>query len=109
MKIYSDVLTRADLFRTTAEHGNIWIDEIQEIKKPRVRKRGWEVKTCGSTNRKTNTGKHGAGDVTAATWDQHGEWFALLYVLDPDARIAIYKDARDFHMRTQDKYALTVG
>ncbi len=109
MKIYSDVMTMGDLFRAAREYGNIWLDDVTEIKNPRVRKRGWIVRTCGNTNRKKNTGTRGAHDLTAATWDQHGEWFARLYLLDEDARIAIYKDARDFHMRTEDKYAITVG
>lgn len=105
MKIYSDAIT-ADVIRsTTREVPGLYIDELSAIPGARVRKYGYVVRTGGNTNRLRNSGVYGADHSTnAASWDQHGQWFALLYAIDPNARIAIYDGANDFHERTKGKY-----
>lgn len=104
MRIYSDKLTTTDLRDTARKIRGLFIDHIEIIRSPRVRKCGYVVITSGESNHWKNSGTYGAATVKAATWDQHGEWFALLYAIDPDARIVNYESARDFHDRTQGKY-----
>jgi len=88
MKIYSDILTRSDLLKTARQvRGGLFVDSVEAIAKPRVRKHGWVVKTSGATNHWKNSGTSGPSHKHAASFDQHGEWFALLYQLDPCAQI----------------------
>ena len=103
MVIYSDVLTTSDLHRTTVN--GLYIDDITPIKNPKVRKRGWKLHTASTTGtRWKNSGTHGAERIEAGTWDDHGFWFANLYAIDPNARIARYQNADDFHAKTNNKY-----
>jgi hypothetical protein len=84
----------------------MYIHQIENICRPKVRARGWKLNTAGSTNHHVNSGIYGAGGVNSASWDQHGQWFAMLYAIDPRARIAIYESADDFHAKTKGKYRL---
>lgn len=108
MKIYSDTLTLSDLHNTVCQVGGIYLDSIESIDRPRVRQNGWIVQTSGSGNRWKNTGTMGASQEKAASFDQHGRWFARLYELDPSARIAIYQGDEDFHEKTQGRYSAAV-
>lgn len=106
MKIYSDVLTREDLFATIRQISGMYIDEIAPLPSTKLRKNGW-IMIVGSTTRKRyrNGGTYGADrQIFAASYDDHGKWYALLYKLDPDARICFYKNADDFHQQTDRRY-----
>jgi|ERR1700729_4346849 len=39
---------------------------------------------------------------TTATYDEHGEWMAKLFEIDPDAIIATYDGVEDFYRQTQE-------
>lgn len=110
MKVYSDTLTLNDLFEAARQVPNVYVDTpVEIISNPRVRSRGYVVR-LGSTvsNRYRNSGTAGAkvwDDSMAASWDDHGHWMARLFDIDPDARIAHYSNANDFHVSTRYAYA----
>jgi hypothetical protein len=107
MRIYSDTLTARDLFETVRMVPGMYLDSIEEIKRAKLRQRGWIVQTAGSSNHWKNSGKNGAGPTYAASYDDHGKWFALLYQRDYEAIIVgagRYNNADDFHKKTRDKY-----
>lgn len=109
MRIYSDQLGTGDLYATMQEIRGMYIQAIQRIRRPKVRSRGWEVVTASYTsNRWKNSGRYGASGVNAASRDDHGRWFAMLFGMDPKARICEYTSAEDFHARTDNKYAALV-
>lgn len=55
----------------------------------------------GQNRRVKNTGTLGAaGYRYAATYREHGWWMRELFALDPDAHVARYKGADDFHNQT---------
>jgi hypothetical protein len=71
----------------------------------RVRRYGWDVALHNATSKRHhNTGTHGAGDEGAATYDDYGRFIAALFAIDPNARIAYYDGADDFHVKTAGKY-----
>jgi hypothetical protein len=103
MKVYSDTLTTSDL--TAAAPTGTYVEAVA-LDRTRVRSRGWNVRLVfPASNRRRNTGVYGAGERGAATWDQHGEWMARLFRLDPRARIAYYDGVDDFHAMTKGVYA----
>lgn len=104
MRIYSDHLDEYSIHK--AARGILFIDSARPLKRPRIRSRGWEVKTSGNTSRWKNSGRYGAERIPAASWDQHGQFFARLYAIDPAAWVAIYQSAEDFSERTQGKYPI---
>lgn len=109
MKVYSDKLTREDLFGAlpTDVYAN-----VRDIPKVRVRTHGWDVSLKGLGARHTrsvNSGEYGAGYHKAASYDDHGEWMMRLFDIDPDARISWWKDRADFMRGTENKYALATA
>jgi hypothetical protein len=104
MKIYSNTLTQGDLYNIARQVPGLYLDGAFPIKSPKVRSKGWTVRTVGTTNRWKNSGTYGAESTYSASYDQHGQWFALLYAIDPDARIVFYENAADFHKKTNNKY-----
>lgn len=105
MKVYSDTLTYADL-RAAARYARIALDTCEPIEGARVRSRGWTVRLSGSSTRHRNSGTHGAAtwESAPATYDEHGHWMAWLFDIDPNARIAEYDGAHNFHAFTYDAY-----
>lgn len=104
MRIYSDVLTSADVAKTA--HGVLKL-AIQPIRRPKLRRHGWNAATAGYSRRWKNTGNRGASVINAASWDDHGRWMARLYEADPQAVIVAarrYTSAEDFHAQTGGKY-----
>lgn len=104
MKIYSNVIPPWTL-------GVLGKDLLQvftvPIKVPRIRRQGYLVTASGNTTRWKNTGKHGASDLRAASWDQHGQWFARIFDRDPAAVIVAngrYDGREDFHAKTSGRY-----
>lgn len=108
MKIYGEL--SFDAIREAAAAEGIQT-AVQFIKRSRVRKHGWNVTSwCIGGRRWKNTGYCGASALRAASWDQHGRWFARLFKFDPNAVIvaaARYEGAEDFHTKTGGKYRLT--
>ena len=105
MKIYSNVLTWGQLI--DALPADV-IASIQVIRRPRVAARGWKVYLEGTGTRhtkKVNSGESGAGYHSAATYDDHGEWMARLFAIDPDARISWWKNRADFDKGTEYRYS----
>lgn len=113
LKIYSNYLLRDDLFEAAQEARMLGagghIQEIKPMGKTRTRTRGYEVQlTNPSSNRHRNSGTHGAAtwESSAATWDDHGHWFAQIFRRDPKAKCGPYDGVQDFHQATNQKYAL---
>lgn len=71
----------------------------------RKRDRAYNVTLRGESRRRPNSGKGGAGDDYAATWDQWGVFLAVLFATDPDMVTPYYADAEEFHHRTLDRFA----
>lgn len=108
MKIYSDKLTTQDLFDKI--RSPLSFERLDIIEHPRVRSKGWDVLLSNdNSNRHFNTGTHGAGEQGAASWDDYGRFIARLYEIDPEARIGIYNDARQFNHDTQGVYSSSDG
>lgn len=105
MRVYSDTLTADDL-HNAARRARVGIRDIAGMQRPRVRARGWVLSLTGSSTRHRNSGTYGADhdDFPPATWDEHGAWMAALYEVDPDARIAYYRNREDFHTLTANAY-----
>lgn len=102
MKIYADKIERRDLFATLPRGVSL---DCQDIARPRVRSRGWTVRLeRPGGSRWRNSGQYGAESVRAASWDDHGEWFAKLFEIDSNARIGCYDDAEHFHRATDNRY-----
>ena len=105
MKLYSDILTSEDL--DAALPAGVGIRKVTRIS-TRQRLRCWEVFLEGRTaahTRKTNSGTHGAGSYYAASYDDHGEWMAVLFDIDPAAIISHWKGRDAFHAGTKGAYA----
>jgi hypothetical protein len=103
MKIYSDVLDINQICRATPR--DCYVGNSIPIQHPRVRSKGWYIHLdCPASNRYKNSGIYGASEQGAASYDQYGEWFNNLFAIDPNARIAEYQNAYDFHIKTAWKY-----
>lgn len=108
MKVYSNILTEDDLRAALPPEVGA---SIQVIRNPRVARHGYTVYLQGFGPRHTrsvNSGENGAGYHKAATYDDHGEWFARLYAIDPDARLSWWKDRGDFERGTEGKFSLAL-
>lgn len=110
MKIWSDVLTTQDIRIAQRTVTGVRIERMTGISRPRVRRHGWNVLLGRpSSNRHFNTGKHGAGDFGAATWDDYGRFLAVLFERDPGMRAAYYEGRDRFHVATKGKFASISG
>lgn len=92
MKIYSDTLTKRDLY--AALPNDVCISDIREIKS-RKALNAWELHLEGTGLR------HKRQRNSVATWDDHGIWMDRLYSIDPCARIAWYLDRDHFYTATE--------
>lgn len=101
MKIYSDRLTRTDVYnafaRARAEHhADIHIEDLSTWK-PRKYSNGIEVHAGSiSGTRAANKGSWRDTPLKAASWDDWGYVIAELYSIDPHARIGFYDNKADF-------------
>lgn len=106
MRIYGELSADAIIEAGRAE--GMWV-QLLHIRRTRIRKHGWHASTEGTSKRPKNSGTFGASHLYAASWDQHGRWFARLFQYDPNAVIvgvARYDGAEDFHAQTNGKYRI---
>lgn len=110
MKVYSDVLTEADLW--AALPAGLELMDGYYLTGTRAR-RFEKVRLVSPVARKVsrrhpNSGTHGAESRHyCASWDEHGVWMARLFEKDSDARIIGYEDyrgAETFHRITDNRY-----
>lgn len=75
----------------------------------RTSERAFEVRLTGS-GYAVNTGTHGAGSFSGATWDEWGTFLGNLYALDHDAvcggslATAVYRDSVHYHWTTNNRF-----
>lgn len=124
MRIYSNILTSHDLgaaIRAVNAHrlppsswdhsGRIGFEVLTTIPRPRLRAHGWNVLLYRiGSQRRFNSGTHGAGCEGAASWDDWGEFLAVLFQRDPKLRVGRnYDGFAQFHAATQNKFAKFSG
>src|SRR4051812_23644972 len=111
MKIYSDKLQTRDLWAALPD-GLEMLDGLELIEGPRLR-RFEHVRICSPVPRgkgkryRLNGGNIGSLNVYAAGYDEHGEWMARLFEIDPDARIIgvnRYEGRDSFHEQTEHRF-----
>lgn len=106
MKIYSDTLTSGDVAKaariasvgfadTYIREG--WFVPIHEFTPRKRFARGFTVYLTGSS---VYASAHERTEK-AATWDEHGEFMAELFRIDPDAEISFYRGLADFLAQTR--------
>jgi len=111
MKIYSDVLTSSDIEGNTPDHVYANVTTRGSRKRAHaftvyLEYLGERVKGDGRIRRPNTPGTAGGlnsalvGSITA-TYDEHGEWMAKLFEIDPDAIISTYHGVEDFYRQTQ--------
>jgi hypothetical protein len=84
MRIHTDSLTISDIYAATKNAGPRVDVEVRQHGS-RSRARAFNVTLTGTSPRRTNSGKRGAGDEHAATWDEWGMFLAELFRRDPNA------------------------
>jgi hypothetical protein len=109
MRIHTNVLTPLDVFEAAriSRTQVVWT-----VQGSRIRTRSIDVSLTGESRRRPNSGKRGAGwsSEYAATWDQWGVFFAVLFDRDPAAvcgaglKSATYRSRDDFHWQTCDRF-----
>lgn len=115
LKVYSDTLDARDIM-DAAEEARMLTGSRASIEKIasldgnlRTRSKGWEVRLWNpDSSRHRNSGTHGAAtwETPAASWDDHGHWFAQIFRRDPEAKCANYNNAEEFHRITNNKYKI---
>ena len=101
MRIHTN-LSYAD-FRQAVREGaawGVWPETFREHGS-RKRERAFEVKLSGNSTRRRNDN---SGEF-AATWDEWGLVLAAIFAADPEATCDYYADARDFHYKTNWRFA----
>lgn len=110
MFIRSDIIRIQHIYEALSISGDIYIDD-NNIRRfsPRGYEYGYEF-CCESYEGKRSRGFGKPG--RAASWTDYGRFMAHLFKLDPQARIAQYKNATEFikitsdeHSRNPDEYA----
>lgn len=106
MKVWSDILTEQDLRGCGLGPVQVW--RCEGPKPARVKAQAFDVVLTGTSPRGRNSGRYGGSRqwdyAPPATWDEHGEWMARVFDIDPDARVAGYAGRDDFHASTARKY-----
>jgi hypothetical protein len=108
MKIHSDVLTASDIHSALRDAPNTEGVSLEYVigKGSRSHNRSFEFRLIGTGNRLRNSGQHGAatGDYPAASWAQHGWFFAQIFHDDPKAWVGPYKGVEDFNAKTRGEF-----
>lgn len=109
MKIHSDILTKQDIIEaaTNADLGTSIYFTTLDARGSRSREHAFEFRLASNTSmRRSNSGTHGAGSDHAASWDDHGHFFARVFLADPEAKIGRYDGEFDFHVQTDGLYTI---
>lgn len=115
MIVYSDVLTMEDLERACDFNAALYLNDARLVE---GRKRRFEGVTIRATSalRAPDWREHDSsamrGGVKSfpqfATYDEHGQWMARLFEVDPRARIKSavndFHGREDFHRQTSQRY-----
>lgn len=104
MKIHSNTLTVTDIARATKSHGMRGVYDTTSTKGSRSRKRAFDVKLTGTSNRLQNPGTGSRNVENAATFDEWGMFIDFLFLLDEDAIIGKYKGYEHFKACTLGRY-----
>lgn len=109
MRIHTDHLTTADIYRA-ARHARVDVVDLTEHKS-QSRDHSFNVKLEGESRRRPNGGSSGKGYASgyAATWDQWGVFFAILFDIDPamicgTAKRPTYADRSDYQRKTNERF-----
>jgi len=109
MRIHTS-LTQSEIYNAAKISGAAVYFNHLERKASRTHAGAFEIRLGGSGTSRTNSGNRGAGDETAATWDEWGAFFGALFDADPDARCGgtakrpIYADRDHYHFLTGDRF-----
>lgn len=103
MRLHTDKITFRDIYDATRKAGG-GVSCDSDRKGSRSRDHAFEVRLTGTSPRRPNSGRSGAGDEYAATWDEWGMFFAHLYEVDPEMKCWAYDDAEDFHFKTAARF-----
>lgn len=108
MRIHTDTLNVIDLFEAARIAR---ADVTYTAQGSKSRDYSFDVHLTGESRRRPNSGKRGAGwsSEHAATWDQWGVFFAVLFDRDPamfcgTAKRPTYRDRSHFHWCTDDRF-----
>jgi hypothetical protein len=108
MRIHTDTLNVIDLFEAARIAR---ADVTYTAQGSRSRDHSFDVTLTGFSKRRPNSGKRGASwsSEYAATWDQWGVFFAVLFDRDPSmfcgiAKRPAYRDRAHFHWATDDRF-----
>lgn len=101
MRIHSDTLTIQNVYEA-ARHARADLQVTEHGS--RKRSHAFNVTLTGESRRRPNSGKRGAGDEYAATWDQWGVFLSFLYNIDPLMVTPYYEDSEHFDTRTASRF-----
>lgn len=103
MKIHYNNLSARDFYNAAQKAG---VDfERFDDKGSKSHKSAYDVILSGSSNRRPNSGKYGASDSFAATWDEWGVFLAELYFKDPSVKAGdAYMNQDHFNWSTGYRY-----
>lgn len=101
MRIHSNKLQYSDLWEA-AQAARVDMDMTRHGS--RSHEYAFNVKLTGESKRRPNSGKRGAGDDFAATWDQWGVFIAILFDKDPSIKMTHYENRHDFHVMTNNRF-----
>lgn len=101
MRIHTDTLTTSDLWQAARI---AWVDMEVTTHGSRSRDHAFNVTLRGNSKRRPNTGKNGAANEFAATWDQWGVFLAELFDRDNGMTAGQYSDADKFHRMTAGRF-----
>jgi hypothetical protein len=111
MRLHSSVLAPSDIYRATTAAGMTGVNVELTSHGSRSRAAAYNVHLTGTSSRRPNSGKGGAGhpDDRAATWDEWGMFLAALFELDPDMIAGTaYASREHFRAVTHERFdALT--
>lgn len=107
MRIHSDYLLPSDIFGATVGLPGVIVTATSHGS--RSHRGAFEVSLESTSNSRKNSGKYGAGDEYAATWDEWGVFLARLFNLDANAVMGsvkhpTYRNAEHFHAVTGNRF-----
>lgn len=101
MRFHTDTLTTKDL-HDAARVARVDMEFTSHGS--RSRDHAYNIRLLGESRRRPNSGKRGAGDDYAATWDQWGVFISYLFDRDPYMTTQYYADLDEFQYRTDYRF-----